>query len=374
MRNKHIISILAISIVPVLLVWLPFVLKLSNLLFLPIQEPGMFNIIKNWDGPNYIVVAKTFYDQIEIGKYFILNYDRLYYAAHLPLYPVFIFIFVPAFGWLYSGVVVNLLFGIALNFLFYYFARHYTKHAVWLTFVFTVFPARFLILRSIIAPEMMLVFCMLLSFWFWKHKQILPTAIAAGLAFLIKIQALFLFPAFVGEIVETWWKKREFKAAYWWLLLVPLSVLGLCLFYYWRVGDFFAFLNAQKGNGLAMTIPFAQFNFSSSWVSTGWVEDIVFYILGMFLLVFSLRTSKERSWFYFALFYSLFLLCIPQRDINRLAFPLIPLFLLHFERFFTSESFKWALICSLPAVYLYTINLILTNQAPVSDWTYFIAR
>lgn len=374
LSEKEIIHLLLISLVPVLLIWLPFVLKLKQFWFLPIEDPGMFNIIRNWDGPNYIVVAKTFYDLIEVGKYFILEYKAIYYAAHLPLYPLFIYLFAPAFGWLYSGVVVNLLFGVLLNILFYVTARRYTKHAMWLTFVFTVFPARFLILRGIIAPETMVVFFTLLSFYFWNKNQVLYTALAASLAFLTKVQVVFLFPAFALAAIEKVRHDKKDWAKYFWLLLIPLTVIGLCIFYYYRVGDFFAFLNAQKGNKLSLGLPFMQFDFSNPWVSTGYVEDIIFYIIGMFILIFALKDTKERAWLYFTILYSLFLLCIPQRDINRLTFPLLPIFLLQFEQFFTSKVFKWALICTLPAIYLYTLNFIMTNQAPVADWTNFIAR
>lgn len=374
LSEREIIQLLLISLVPVLLLWLPFMLKLTQIWYLPVEQPGMFNIIRNWDGPNYIVVAKTFYDLKEVGKYFILDYAAIYYAAHLPLYPLFITLFSPIFGWLYSGVVVNVIFGVLLNILFYVMARRYTKSPMLLTFVFMVFPARFLLLRGIIAPETVLVFFTLLSFYFWNKDKVLYTALAASLAFLTKVQVLFLFPAFALAALEKWRETKKFNMQYLWLLLIPLTVLGLCVFYYVRVGDFFAFLNAQKGNQLSMGLPFMQFNYSNPWVSTGWVEDIVFYVFGMFILIFALKDSKHRAWFYFTIFYSLFLLCIPQRDINRLTYPLLPIFLIQFEKFFTSKVFKWALICTLPAVYFYTINLLLTNQAPVADWTNFIAK
>lgn len=374
LTENEIIKLFFISVVPVILLWLPFMLKLDQFWFLPIEEPGMFNIIKNWDGPNYIVVAKTFYVLQEVGKYYILDYEPIYYSAHLPLYPLFILLFSSVFGWLYSGVVVNVIFGILLNILFYVTARRYTNHAMFLTFVFTVFPARFLILRGIIAPETMLVFFILAAFYFWNKNKVLYAALAGALACLTKVQAIFIFPAFVMAVWEKWRNNEKNMSQYLWLLLIPLTIAGLCVFYFIQTGDFFAFLNAQKGNKLSMSFPFMQFNHTNPWVSTGWVEDVVFYMIGMFILIFALKDRKERAWFYFTLFYSLFLLCIPQRDINRLTFPLVPIFLLQFEQFFTSKVFKWALICALPAIYLYSLNLIMTNQAPVSDWTYFIAK
>ncbi len=334
----------------------------------------MFNIIRNWDGPNYIVVAKTFYDFDAVAKYFYIPFKPIYFTAHLPLYPAFIWLFAPVFGWLYSGVVVNMIFGVLLNILFYVIARRYTKHALFLTLVFTVFPARFLLLRGIIAPETMVLFFTLAAFYFWNKNQVLYTALAASLACLTKIQAIFLFPAFVFASWEKWRKNEGHYASFLWLLLIPLAVLSLCSLYYLRTGDFFAFLSAQKGNGLGMSFPFSQFNFTNQWVGTAWIEEVVFYFIGMFILIFALRDSKERSWFYFTLLYTLFLLTIPHNDIARYAYPLVPIFLFQFSEFFTSKVFKWALICALPAIYLYTLNLLVTNQAPITDWSQFMAR
>lgn len=371
----EIFGIALISFIPVILLWVPFALKMEQFLFLPISDPGMFNVIRNWDGVNYIVVARTWYAVQQVGKYMILAYSPVYFTAHLPLYPLTIWLFAPLTGWLYSGLVSNLIFGFLLNLLFFLVAKKYTKQPLLLTFVFMLFPARFLILRGIIAPETLLVFLMLLSFYFWELNKVLYAALAGSFAILTKVQAIFLIPAFIMAILERLYLRQKgwWRWQYLWLAIMPLVLLALCTLYYIQTGDFFAFLNAQKGNGLEMTVPFAQFNYTNSWVSTGWVEDVLIYIVMMLLLTVSLRNAKERSWFWFTLFYSIFLFCIPQRDINRLAYPLAPIFLLHFQAFFTSNTFKWALILSLPAIYLYALNLMLANQAPVSDWSAFIA-
>ncbi len=391
--SKEYALVLLVTLLPVFALYIPFLLGLNQFLFLPIENPGFFNIIRNWDGPNYIVVGKTMYDTQEIPKYLINNLSLEYYTAHLPLYPIIIWLFAPIFGWLYSGVAVNLLFGILLNVLFYTIAKRYTKHPLLLTFIFTVFPGRFYIVRSIIAPETLLVFCMLLSLWLFEEKKVWQAALAGMFAVLTKVQALFLAFAFGAVLLERWLTPYVTKAVpslkaklkglndwpvwrweYLSIALIPAGLLVLSLFYYIQVGDFFAFLNAQKDNQLYFTVPFAHFNYTNPWALTGWLEDVAFYFIAMFVLVFALARSKQRSWFYFALFYTLFLMIIPQRDITRFSMPLAPLFFIHFQEFFTSRVFKWALICCLPALYFYALNFMLTNQAPISDWTPFIAQ
>lgn len=372
---KEYLTIVLVSILPIFFVYIPFITGMTDFLFLQIKDPGFFNIIRNWDGPNYIVVGKTFYDTNEISKYLINDLPLEYYVAHLPLFPIAIGIFAPVFGWLYSGIIVNIVFGVCLNILFYFIAKKYTSRPLFLTFLFTVFPGRFLIVRSIIAPETMLVLFMLLSIYLWDIKKYATGAIAGSVAMLIKVQALFLFPAFLLPTLEDIFLKKKkitFEMKYVYACLIPGALLILCLFYYIRVGDFFAFLSAQEENSLFFTFPFAQFNYQNPWALTGWLEDVVFYILGMFILITSLYKSKRRTWFYFSLIYTLFLLFIPQRDITRFAFPLIPFFLLQFEKFLTSKTFEYAFYFSLPAIYFYTLNFILTNQAPIADWTPFL--
>lgn len=375
------LTVIMISVVPVFFVYVPFLLGWEKLLFLNIENPGFFNIIRNWDGPNYIVVGKTMYDTAEIPKYLINNLSLEYYTAHLPLYPILMFLVAPLVGWLYSGVLVTLIFGVLLNILFYSIAKKYTKYPLFLTFIFTVFPGRYFIVRSIIAPETLLVFCTLLSIWLFDEKKYWRASLAGLFAVLTKIQCLFIFPAFAAVFLERWIQKKgkqwqlvpQWHWHYLSILLIPTGVLVLFGFYYVQTGDFFAFLNAQKDNQLFFTFPYAHFNAENPWALTGWLEDVVLYFFAMFVLVASLAFSKQRSWFYFALFYTVFLVLIPQRDITRFSMPLAPIFFLHFQEFFTSRTVRIALICILPAIYFYAINFMLNNQAPISDWTPFLA-
>ena len=74
-----------------ILVWLPFLLKLPNLgpWNLDFSE-GMMTIWKNFDGPNYLVIAKSWYDKEKIRVMFSNPLKLEYYPAHLPLYPALI--------------------------------------------------------------------------------------------------------------------------------------------------------------------------------------------------------------------------------------------------------------------------------------------
>ncbi len=343
------------------------------LLFLEIKEPGFANILKNWDGPHYVVVAKSFYDLEKIRKLLFVPIDVIYYTAHFPLFPLLMILFNVGLDLFKAGLVANLVAGFFVNWVFYSIAKKYTKHPLFLTLLLTVFPARFWVTRAIIAPENLMLLLMLLSFYFWEKKQYFLTGLFGGLSVLTKIQGLFLLPAFVGETFEKLKvKSLKFKLGFLWLLLIPLAFIGLSVFYYYRVGDFFAFLRAEQGNKLYFHFPFGQFNYQNAWGGTNWLEDIVFYIIGMMVLTAALYKSQNRSWFYFSLFYTIFLLFIPQRDITRFTYPLLPFFLIQFEKFLTSKQFKIGFIFSLPALYFYTVNFVLVNQAPIADWSWIL--
>ena len=368
--TKDAIYIILISLLPVFFIWLPFLSGIKNLFFLKLKPGGFFNIIANWDGPNYLVVAKTWYNLAKISKMGFVN-PPIYYTAHFPLFPFFIYLFHFVFGWLKAGVVTNVLFGLSLNFLFYFLARKHTKHPLFLTLIFTVFPARFLVTRVISAPETLMLSLILLSIMFFDNEKYLLSSIFGSLAVLTKIQSLFLFFAYLAVFFEMYIRDKKLKKGYLWTLLMPLSLLGLFSFYWLRVGNFFAFFTAEKGNNLFVHFPFAQFNYLSHWGGS-WLEDVVFYIMGMILLTVSLWKTKYRAWFYFVLFYSLFLIVTPQRDITRFSYSILPFFLFRFEKFFTSKIFKWTLFLSLPAIYFYVVNFILVNQAPIVNLGVFV--
>jgi hypothetical protein len=373
-KNFLLIKIFLISFLPVFFIWLPFFLHLKQLFFLPIKSGGMQNILKNWDGPSYLIVAKSIYDSEIVGKLLFSGLPHEYFFAHFPLYPFLIRFFSIFFSnFFYTGLFVNLLFGFLLNLLFYEFIKEKAKKPLLLTFIFTIFPARFLITRAIIAPETLMVFFILFSLVFFEKKRYFLSSLCASFAVLTKIQALFLFPAYLFFFLEKIIKeKKRFDKSFIWIFLIPATLFLLFFFYYLKTGDFLVFLKAQKQNQLYFNFPFSQFNYQGSWSGTGWLEDIVFYYLGLAILTASLFGNKQRSFFYFSFFYSLFLVFIPQRDITRFTYPLLPLFYYQFTSFFESKIIKIAFFLILPAIYFYAINFILVNQAPVADWSLLI--
>lgn len=85
-RDNFFLTLL--TIFSTVLVWLAF-----PLLYLFGIGKGIFTVFANFDGPNYIVIAKTFYNQSLIAASFSQPPPLNYYPAHLPAYPLLIRLF-----------------------------------------------------------------------------------------------------------------------------------------------------------------------------------------------------------------------------------------------------------------------------------------
>jgi hypothetical protein len=72
-----------------LILWLPFVMRATSINNISTPDNNFDVIRKNWDGPLYIIPAKTLYDKnhpVSLENPLGLTYN--YFAAHLPLYPL----------------------------------------------------------------------------------------------------------------------------------------------------------------------------------------------------------------------------------------------------------------------------------------------
>ena len=360
--------IIAVVLVSTFVLWLPFLLKLNGLNFL--------DIYKHYDGALYIIPAKTFYEVSKIdvpGVGFILSLplSPIYFAAHLPLFPIFIRIFYLGFGYLKSMLVVNLLFTILLSTLFYYVVKKFkiTAKPLLLTSILLFLP-RFLIVRSVGAPESLFIFCILLSLFFFEEKKYFFSGITGMLAVMTKAPGILLFFAYVLTLVEEFIKTRKFKIQWISTLLIPCGLALVFLWYLKQYGDFFAFFHSTAT--VPMLYIFSVFNWKAKWVGTAWLEEILFYYFIYGLTVIYLKNSKYRSFFYFGLVFFTATLFIQHRDISRYSLPLWPLALIAFEKFFTSKKFLIIFVILLPAIYLFALNFLNYNLMPISDWTPFL--
>lgn len=354
------------------ILWLPFLLKSNNWLGLKINNPGFQTIVQNFDGPLYVIPAKTLYNINKIsppgeGLIVSLPITKEYFAAHLPMYPILIKLFSPLFGYLKSMLIVNITFTIFLVWFFYFLLNKYKiKHPLILSTVFLFLP-RFLVVRSVGAPESIFILFILMSIYFFDKQKYFLSGLLGGLSVMTKTPGIILFGAYTLILFLNFLKTRKFDLKTLWLLLIPVSLITVFLFYFVNYGDFFVYFHT--GGVVPMPYPFSAFNFQKIWVGTAWLDDLIFYFTLYGVMVFYLYKSKFKTIYYFSLLFFISLLFVQHRDIARYSLPLWPFSIIAFNKFFSSKAFLLIFfVIILPAALLYSWNFLLFNIMPISDW------
>jgi len=352
-----------LALIGTILVWVPFFTK-----------GEMAKIFANYDGPNYLIIAKCWYDKACIASQFSPPLSLEYYSAHFPGYPAFIWLanrIVPGW-WAMIGITLASTIGMALI-LYRLIKSLKIKNALWLSSLSLFLPARVVILRSVGAPEPLFIFALLASIYFYRQKKYLFSGLFLLLAQTIKTPAIILFVAYgIDTLIKTAkdkpfikLKKMVPKVT---LLLGPLIILPIfCLFKY-KTGDFFAYFHSGDNFHLIFP-PFQSFIGSHAWVGGFWLEDIVYiYFIGA-LAIFSLykKYRLDIITIFTALFFTATLF-ISHRDISRYSAPLYPFWIIAFAPFLKKKEFQLAFLIILPAIYLYAINFINYNLSPIANW------
>ncbi|MBI1862860.1 DUF2029 domain-containing protein [Candidatus Microgenomates bacterium] len=354
-----------------IILWLPF-FKQNVIPAVHLKGTDTGYIYRHYDGPLYIIAAKSFYDPNILRALKIETpLPDKYYAAHLPLYPITIKLLAPIMGYLKAMIVSTLLATILLVLVFYELLRRFklSDKPFVLSCVF-LFLSRFLVIRGIGAPEPLFMLCVLISLFSFEKKQYLLAGIFGGLATMTKLPGILLFPAYGLVLVESYMKTKKISPRSVLLLLIPAGLLAVCLIYQLQYHDFFAYWHT--GYVVPMPYPFAAFDHTARWVGTAWLEEVVFYFFVYSLTVVYLKDSKYRSFYYFSLVFLLGLVFVQHRDISRYSLPLWPLACIAFEKFLTSRKVTIVLLLLLPAIYLYAWNFMQTNVMPVANWAPFM--
>ena len=390
--KKDLFLLLLASFFLTFFIWLPFLLGKSE---------GMLTVFKNFDGPNYIVVAKSWYSHNLIAKNFSLPAPLEYYPAHFPGYPLSIFFFNLFLKGPNAMLVSTFLFGVLAVFSFYLFLLKFklSQNPFWLSIVFLVLPARWVVVKAIGSPEPLFIFSIITSFYFFKNafsklnnnlffkdKSIFVDLFLAGIfgaiAQITKSPGILLF---IGYEIFLFYKlfvfQKEGKGrrslfAFFIkitlpLLLIPFSVLLLFYFYKIQTGDFFAYFHSGDNFHLVFP-PFQGLSQKGSWLGDFWREDMVWqYLIGA-LAAITLFKKKLYDLASFAGAFFAATLFVAHRDLARYSLPLVPFTLIAFDELIQKKEFKIALLIILPAIYLYSVNFISGNTAPVADWAPYL--
>ncbi len=359
-------------------VWLPFYLRLPELpgWGLPFGT-GMQAVWRNFDGPFYVIVSKTWYVKDAVAKMFSVPLPLEYYPAHLPFYPATIAVL----DFLFNGpnaMLISTLIGSVLAFgMFFKFLSEFalTKKPFLLTTVLMFIPARLLIARSIGAPETWFIFFILASLYLYKKQKYLGAAAFGALAQLTKSPAIILFGAYGLDVLFHFFRRRsDWKKllSRWPLLLMPATVFLLFYFYKIQTGDFLAYFHSGDNFHLFFP-PFSIFSpVGRFWTGDFWLEEVIWLWLIYGLTVTRLWKKKLYPEAFFAGAFFVSTLFVAHRDIARYSLPLAPFAVIAWKEVLSKKEFRWILILLILPIFLYTWNFILNNQAPIPDWAPYL--
>ena len=375
LTNKWVL--VALAVISVFFMWLPFYLRLSNFWGLNFSE-GVFSLWKNFDGPNYLIIAKTWYDKLLISTSFSSPLPLEYYPAHWPFYPMVIFLFDFFLPGPWAMLFASLLGVVVFYLVLYKFLVRFgapKSQAFFLGVVSLVLPARWIALRSIGSPEGWFMGFVLLALMAYKNKKYWLAGLWGGLAQLTKSPAILLFAAFgFYEVLQVIKDKKDIVVSLLnWLktILIPLTVLLVFGFYYLRTGNFWAYLNSGDNFHLFWP-PFSLFGKGGVWVGDFWLEEVIWLWLLYGVGTARLWLKNKKLLASFAGIFFASTLFVSHRDLSRYILPVFPLILLGYKDVLMKKEFKWALgIVAIPA-FLFALNFILNNMAPVADWAPYL--
>lgn len=388
---KDLIIIALFTLITTFLIWLPHYLAIPN--FLGLNYSQGFNVIyRNFDGLEYIAIAKTAYiPGLLVGVANSLSAN--YYASHFPGYPILIYTFAPFLGFLKSMLFVSLIFTIFSAWAFYFLVKDFklTSNPLFLSIVFLILPARWLIVRSVGTSEPIFAFFVITSLYFFL-KGIRQNQQVNSL--LLPIQKFIWLSAIFGSFAQltrppgdlltityfifiVWASQNilrlqnislaiKYMFSFYPLFLMPLTLLGIFAWFGYSYNDFWAYFHSGDNIHLNL-LPFAVFNKDQFWVGNIWLEDIIYTFMLGYLAVVLLIKKKLYPLAFFVLTYIIASSFVAHRDISRYTLPVAPFALIAFEKVLVSKEFKIILSILALAIYLYSQNFILANTAPIPN-------
>lgn len=350
---------------------------------IPLPTNGLATIVSNYDGPLYLVVAKTFYNKTLIETNYQFPLPTEYYTAHFPLFPLIIRLFGIITNYPYAMLIVTVLSSVLAIYFFQKLISEFVdkNNSIFLTLLFAVFPARWLIVRSTGSADPLFVGSIIASIYYFRSKKYWLAGIWGLVAQLTKSPGILLFISYVIylvlpiarekiEIISKWLQNINPRKTYP-ILLIPLGILIVFAVYYFTQGNFWAYFHSGDNIHLFFP-PFQIFNYSAPWVGTFWLEEIIFiYMIGA-IGVYRLFAKKEYEIAIFSIVFFILTLFVAHRDLMRYSLPLVPFLYVAFSDVLVKNEFKIAMAVIIIPIYLFSLAFISQNVMPISNWAPFL--
>jgi len=364
--KQNLLTVSLVAVGSLLVFWAPFVFRINRLWGIEYPREGMSTIVQNFDGVNFLVIEKSWYDREKLEYLSAIvdpGQDPKYYSAHFPV--------TAAVVWLFDqmttgprAVILSIVAGnIFLTYGLYVFFAEWIgkKQAWWLTAMALFLPARMLSVRGVLSTEIWFIPLTLLSLTAARKKQHWQAAGWGALSILTRSPGIILFAAYVTAM----WREPKKLAFY---LVLPAALIALWLFYGHQFGSIFTYF--QSGDNLHLFLPpFRVFGTSETWISGMWREEIIYiYLLFSAGILLWKRKGQGAAWWYPSFFLTTILFVV-HRDIARYSLPVAPFVIGGLAKLGEEKLTRYLFLVLIIPVYLYAWQFVVQNIQPVSDWT-----
>jgi len=328
-------------------------------------------LYQNWDGPAYVVIAKSFYNLQDIEKANNLRLPSTYFAAHLPLYPLFIRIF-SFIGYYRSMVFISQLFSLLFILTIYYLIRFlYPKtNALLISLSLIFFPPRWFTVSHVGSSEPVFLFFLSLSIFLFLGERYKISALMAAIAQMARVQGILFFFGLLFYYLYAVFIKRtkSIKKAIFEFVpffLIPLVFISICFLYQIRYQDFFALFHSLGYYHHLQWPPFKVFFDQATRYSPDiWQEDIIFNYLLYLGVVFSLFKEKSLFLAFTSLVYFSPLPFLVHIDVARYSLSLLPFLAIAYRKYLSRKTLFTMIFLISPAILVYSINFMKYNLSP----------
>gem|GEM_PF-385333 len=345
-----------------------------------IQNGGCDNLGRFWDGPEYLVNAKTLYDSsdpiLQLPAFFIRS--QVYWTTHFPGYSLLIRLVAPLFGYVSSMFVINfgatVIFGVALYRLLRDFG--YSRQPLWIAVLALFLPLRWLIYHSVGASEALTLMFLVLAVYAFKQERWWLAGLWGAGVVVTRPNGFFLLAGFGLFLVWEAWRTRLQPTnalqliknlnwrAVWGLLPMPLALVTVFGLFGWRYGDFWAYLHIPESVTHLYPLPLLSLDISYT-RSEG---TFYYYILQAAGLVLLWR-RKQYDIFWVGLVFFLPTVFMLHDDVIRYALPAFPFVLaIPFAPVLETKYARWFAPLALLGVLIYSWSQLNTNLIDLESW------
>ncbi|MCM3876814.1 MAG: hypothetical protein NEA02_10385 [Thermoanaerobaculia bacterium] len=214
-----------LAVIALLLAWGPFL-------------SSMDVVVRHFDCPNYLVVAKTLYVPTAVNPMPGYAQTPVYFAAHTPLYPLVLRACSLVAGWKGGLFLATGLLAVASAWAFALYAKEATPEipVVLATLAFLFLPARMYLYRALGASEALMSLLVILAVLAWRRGRVDWALFAAALATVTRMNGILVVAVLCLALLFSGRVKTAFLGGA--LAAVPLLVL--CSWHRFLFGDFFA--------------------------------------------------------------------------------------------------------------------------------------